>query len=91
MVAFKNPQYVKTYLGNVKNFLFSVFASYFDDVSGPEDITEQVWGLAVGENQPLRDKTVAARAFDKAKKNTPGENFTRVVFSKWREDAEVAA
>jgi hypothetical protein len=91
MVAFKNPQYIKTYLGNVKNFLYSVFAAYFDDVDSPEDINEAVWALAVSEAQPLQGKTVAARAFNKNKKNTPGEQFTRVVFSQWREDEQAAA
>lgn len=82
MVAFKNPQYEGTYLGNVKNFLWAAFNG-FDPSVTPEQINGKVWALAVSTQQPLRDKFVRANAFEKEKKNTPGENFTRITFQPW--------
>lgn len=82
MVAFKNPQYKKTYLANVKNFLWAVFNG-FDTSVEPDHVTDKVWALAVSEKQPLRDKYVAATAVDKPKKYTPTETFTRVTFQPW--------
>ena len=81
MVAFKEPKYEATYLGNVKNFLWAVFAG-FDPNATPEKINAQVWALCVSEQQPLRDRYVAAQSVDKAKKNSPG-SFTRTTFSPW--------
>ena len=82
MVAFKNAQYAKTYVGNVKNFLWAVFNG-FDPSVQPEAITDKVWALATSEGQPLRGKTVQCSAVDKAKKHTPNENFTRITFQPW--------
>lgn len=87
MVAFKNPQYNDTYLGNVKNFLWAVFNG-FDPSVTPDQITGKVWALAVSEAQPLRGKTVQASAVEKEKKYAKGESFTRVTFQPWAAPAE---
>lgn len=89
MVAFKVPQYKKTYQADVKQFLFNAFRG-FDQSVTQEQITNQVWALATSPQQPLAGKFIGATAVDKPKKTKPGETFTKVTFHEWAGPAPTA-
>lgn len=84
MVPFKKPQYKKTYQADVKQFLYHAIKGHIDPNVTPEAINGQVWAFATSTQQPLAGKYVAATAFKKPMKHSPGETFTKTNFQVWQ-------